>query len=71
VERYGGNMEEKDCWNKFVISGKVEDYLEYCNSVEHATHNKMAGTQASLIFTTKPDVHNNSSAKNTGVHTAG
>lgn len=48
-------MEEKDCWNKFTVSGKVEDYLEYCNSVEYGAHNKSAGTQASLVFTTKPD----------------
>ena len=55
MERYGGNMEEKDCWNKFTVSGKIEDYLEYCNSVEYGAHNKSAGTQASLIFTTNQD----------------
>lgn len=33
-------MKEKDCWEKFIISGKVEDYLEYRNSVEDRAHNK-------------------------------
>lgn len=33
-------MEEKDCWNKFTISGKVEDYLEYRSIAECAAYNK-------------------------------
>ncbi|MFG6350029.1 MAG: hypothetical protein K1W15_15145 [Lachnospiraceae bacterium] len=46
VERYGGDMEEKDCWDKFAVSGKVEDYLKYRNSVGDAAHNKADSTQA-------------------------
>lgn len=39
-------MEEKDCWDKFAISGKVEDYLKYRSSVGDAAHNKADNTQA-------------------------
>ncbi len=46
VERYGGNMEDKDCWDKFAVSGKVEDYLKYRSSVGNAAHNKADSTQA-------------------------
>lgn len=33
-------MEEKDYWDKFIVSGKVEDYLQYRSIVEYMTHNK-------------------------------
>lgn len=36
-----GNMEEKNCWNKFIVSGKIEDYLKYRSTVEYVAHNKM------------------------------
>ncbi|MDE6615553.1 MAG: hypothetical protein K2K35_03225 [Lachnospiraceae bacterium] len=39
-------MEEKDCWDKFAVSGKVEDYLKYRSSVGNAAHNKADSTQA-------------------------
>lgn len=54
-------MKEKDCWDKFAVSGKVEDYLEYRSSVGHAAHNKADGTQTPSGFTSKPDVCSSSS----------
>lgn len=33
-------MEEKDCWDKFIVSGKVEDYLKYRSTLEYAVYNK-------------------------------
>ena len=63
VERYCGNMEEKDCWEKFAVSGKVEDYLEYRSCVEYAAHNKADGTRAALVFTTKPEAASAHTAK--------
>ena len=33
-------MEEKDCWDKFIVSGKVEDYLEYRSIAKCAAYNK-------------------------------
>ena len=33
-------MEERNCWDKFAVSGKVEDYLEYRSTVGYVTHNK-------------------------------
>lgn len=25
-------MNERECWNNFVKSGKISDYISYCNS---------------------------------------
>ncbi|MFG6393288.1 MAG: hypothetical protein K1W24_03730 [Lachnospiraceae bacterium] len=44
-------MEEKDCWNKFAVSGKVEDYLEYRSSVETAAHNNTGSTKERMAYT--------------------
>lgn len=41
-------MEEKNCWDKFAVSGKVEDYLKYRSSVGDAAHNKADSTQAEV-----------------------
>lgn len=54
-------MKEKDCWDKFAVSGKVEDYLEYRSSMGYAAHNKADGTQTPSEITSKPDVYNSSS----------
>lgn len=48
-------MEEKDCWERFAVSGKVEDYLKYRSCVEYAAHNRADGAKAALVFTTKPE----------------
>lgn len=56
-------MEEKDCWEKFAVSGKVEDYLEYRSCVEYAAHNKADSTKAALVFTTKPEAASGCTAK--------
>lgn len=56
-------MEEKGCWEKFAVSGKVEDYLEYRSCVEYAAHNKADGTKAALVFTTKPEAASGCTAK--------
>ncbi|MCI9078107.1 MAG: hypothetical protein HFH68_04145 [Lachnospiraceae bacterium] len=46
-------MEEKDCWNKFAVSGKIEDYLKYRSSVGNAAHNKADSTQAAQVAKTE------------------
>lgn len=48
-------MEEKDCWNKFAVSGKVEDYLEYRSSVETAAHNNTATTNERTTYATEKE----------------
>lgn len=40
-------MEEKECWNKFAATGRVEDYLEYRSSLENVTYNKDMAKQVS------------------------
>ncbi|MFG6329774.1 MAG: hypothetical protein K1W06_09945 [Lachnospiraceae bacterium] len=42
-------MEEKNCWDKFAVSGKVEDYLKYRSIVENAAHSKADSTQAAPV----------------------
>ncbi len=32
-------MEEKDCWDRFTVSGKIEDYLKYRSTVDYTAHN--------------------------------
>lgn len=44
-------MEEKDCWNKFVVSGRVDDYLEYRSSLGYAAQNRSTGTGAATSGT--------------------
>lgn len=45
-------MNEQDCWNNFVKSGKITDYISYCNfkninekETENAPEHKGTDTQ--------------------------
>lgn len=55
-------MKEKDCWDKFAVSGKIEDYLEYRSSVVCVAHNKADSTQEMPALTAEAKVYGSSRA---------
>ena len=43
-------MEDRNEWNRFLLSGKVEDYLKYAAKAEKTQGTKEAGTDTYAGF---------------------